>query len=57
MVKPHQSAAAMIAIQGGWFEALADGTPKTAKELASTTGAQEMLISELLNDGFQRYSY
>jgi len=39
-----------IAIEGGWFIALADGnTPKTAADLAKRTGAEELLIGTVRN--------
>ena len=34
----------MIAMEGRWFEALADGKAKTASEIASITGAQPGLV-------------
>lgn len=48
--KPHLLVVARVAIEGGWFIALADGdTPKTATELAKATGAQHLLIGESLS--------
>ena len=34
-----------VAVEGGWFHALdAEGSPKTAADLAQRTGAEELLI-------------
>ena len=43
-MQPHQSAAVRIALEGGWLQVLADGTPKTAQDISSATGAEVQLI-------------
>ncbi|KAL8785941.1 MAG: hypothetical protein Q9213_003090 [Squamulea squamosa] len=46
--QPHQSAAVKIALEGKWFEVLAAGSPKTAQEIASATGAEPELIARIM---------
>ncbi|KAL8998443.1 MAG: hypothetical protein Q9169_002480 [Polycauliona sp. 2 TL-2023] len=46
--QPHQSAAVKIALEGKWFEVLADGNPKTALDIASATGAEPRLIERIM---------
>ncbi|KAI9875694.1 MAG: hypothetical protein M1830_008092 [Pleopsidium flavum] len=47
--QPHQLYVTRVAIEGGWFMALADGDqPKKATELAKATGAQRSLIVRLM---------
>ncbi|KAL8836147.1 MAG: hypothetical protein Q9170_003040 [Blastenia crenularia] len=46
--QPHQSAAVRIALDGKWFEVLADGQPKTAQEIASVTNAEPELIARIM---------
>ena len=46
--KPHQTTAVKIAVEGRWFEVLADGLPKSAQDIASATGAEAMLIGQHL---------
>ena len=42
--KPHQSAAVRTALEGKWFEALADGKPRTAQEIGKMMGAEPELV-------------
>ncbi|CAL8577904.1 hypothetical protein XPA_003714 [Xanthoria parietina] len=46
--QPHRSAAAKIALEGKWFEVLADGRPKTAQDIASATGAEPLLVARIM---------
>ncbi|KAL9036428.1 MAG: hypothetical protein Q9214_006136 [Letrouitia sp. 1 TL-2023] len=46
--QPHQSIAARIALDGKWLEVLADGRPKTARDIASATGAETELIRRIM---------
>ncbi|KAI4286159.1 MAG: hypothetical protein L6R38_000141 [Xanthoria sp. 2 TBL-2021] len=46
--QPHQSAAVKTALEGKWFEVLADGRPKTARDIASATGAEPQLIVRIM---------
>ncbi|KAL8771748.1 MAG: hypothetical protein Q9209_002939 [Squamulea sp. 1 TL-2023] len=46
--QPHQSAAVKIALEGKWFEVLAAGSPKTAAEIASATGAESELVARIM---------
>lgn len=47
-LQPHQSAAAMVAIQAGWLAALADGAPKTAADIAAVTASEPELVARIL---------
>ncbi|KAL8930414.1 MAG: hypothetical protein Q9208_000598 [Pyrenodesmia sp. 3 TL-2023] len=46
--QPHQSAAARIALEGKWFDVLANGEPKTAQDIASATGAEPELVARVM---------
>lgn len=61
VTQPHQSAAVRVALEGKWFEVLADGCPKTAQDIAAATGAERALIgtvpatrAELQADSFAK---
>ncbi|KAL8946004.1 MAG: hypothetical protein Q9222_007539 [Ikaeria aurantiellina] len=49
--QPYLSVASKIALEGGWFDVLADGKPKTAQDIAQATGAEPALVEQ----GFQTY--
>ncbi|KAL8714436.1 MAG: hypothetical protein Q9220_001769 [cf. Caloplaca sp. 1 TL-2023] len=46
--QPHLSVAAKIALEAGCFNVLADGNPKTARDIASNTGAEPELVARIM---------
>ena len=44
----------MVALKAGWLEALGDGKPKTASDIADVVGGEVELIGKLIESFEQR---